>query len=308
MKQPYAVIDMGTNTFHLLIARPNGAGTLEVIERRRIFVSLAEAGIEKIGPAPYQRAVDAIRDFHAVLQRYGLPNEKVRVFGTAAMRSASNGAALAADIKEKTGLSVQLIDGIEEARLIQLGVAMAVPPSPENQLIMDVGGGSVEFILANQNGLHWSGSFPIGVAVLYRRFHRLEPIAQKDIEAERSFLREELRPLQEVLREMPCRELVGASGTFDVLEYFLSRPRVQSSHSAEVPLHAFPHFYQRVLAMDKEQRRRMSELPPARADLLSVALVLVGMVIELARIERVIVSDYAMKEGMISEMVHLSSP
>ena len=297
----FAVIDLGTNTFHLLIARRSGDGKLEDVYRERRFVQLAEDGIEQIGPAPYQRALGTLQDFRRITEEYGIPADQVLAFGTAAMRTASNGSELMKEVAESIGLRIRLIDGNEEARLIHLGVSLVVPPSAAYQLIMDVGGGSVEFIIANREGVRWAQSFPIGVTVLYQRFHRTEPIAAQEVEQLQAFLRETLSPVRSALQQFPCKDLVGSSGTFDILEQFLSTAR-KAEHSAEVPVEAFPTFYQKIQAMDKAQRYSLPNLPKARAKMLTVALVLVDVVLKMAGSERIIVSDYAMKEGMIREM------
>lgn len=297
----FAVIDLGTNTFHLLIARRYEEGQIEDVYRERRFVRLAENGIEAIGPAPYQRALRTLKDYRRIIDEHGIPAAQVLAFGTAAMRTASNGQALMQEVAEKIGLNIRLIDGDEEARLIHQGVSLAVPPSAAYQLIMDIGGGSVEFIIANRRGVQWARSFPVGVAVLFRDFHRTEPIAAAEVEHLQAFLREALSPVRTALQAQPCKDLVGSSGTFDILEQFLG-PQRKQQHYAEVPVEAFLPFYQEIRAMDKTQRHQLPNMPKTRAEMLVVALVLVDVVMDMAGTERLIVSDYAMKEGMIREM------
>lgn len=298
----FAVIDLGTNTFHLLIARRLPDGRIEGVYRERRFIQLAEDGIATIGPAPYQRALDALQAYRQIVDQHKIPTAQVLAFGTAAMRTAANGPALIEDVAERTGLRIRLIDGEEEARLIHRGVTLAIPPSQANQLIMDIGGGSVEFIIANQEGVQWARSFPIGVAVLYRDFHHTEPIADQEVQQLQDFLRAVLSPVQNALQQYPCQDLVGSSGTFDILEQFIGQGQREGQHYAAVPVGTFPEFYAKVRAMDRPQRHRMPDIPKARADMLVVALVLVDVVVAMAGTERILVSDYAMKEGMIREM------
>ncbi|MCB0663459.1 MAG: hypothetical protein KDC24_12015, partial [Saprospiraceae bacterium] len=141
-----AVIDLGTNTFHLLAVEIDENEQMHFLFRERIFVKLAEDGIQSIGPAPFQRAIKAMTVFKNKLDELGIDHFKA--FGTAALRTATNGPDLIHAIKEKTGIEVALIDGLEEARLIHLGVSQAVPFDHTKQLIMDIGGGSVEFVIA----------------------------------------------------------------------------------------------------------------------------------------------------------------
>lgn len=298
----YAVIDLGTNTFHLLIAEEEPSGKIKEIFRERRFVKLAEEGIGTIGGAPYRRGMEAVQLFRRILAAHDVPVDQVRVFGTAALRTASNGPAFIREVQESTGIEIRLISGDREAELIYKGVIMAVPPTEEHMLIMDIGGGSVEFIIANHTGVLWAQSFPVGVAVLYKNFHRHEPILPEEITATHEFLRQQLSPLAEALVRFPSQRLVGASGTFDVLQFFLSDEKAHLLN-ATIPAERFFPFYRQLVAMDDIQRRNLKGLPLDRVDMIVVALILIEVVLEMANIHQITVSAYAMKEGMLYEMM-----
>lgn len=298
----YAVIDLGTNTFHLLIAEEGPAGKIKEIFRERRFVKLAEEGIETIGAAPYRRGLETLQHFRRILAAHDVPAEMVRAFGTAALRTASNGRAFIREVRESTGIEIRLISGDREAELIYKGVVMAAPPTDEYMLIMDIGGGSVEFIIANKDGVEWARSFPVGVAVLYKNFHRHEPILPEEITAIHQFLRKELGPLMEALALFPARRLVGASGTFDVLEFFLSEEQAHLLN-ATIPTEKFFPFYEQLVQMDDAQRRNMKGMPLDRVDMIVVALILIKLVLGMTDIRQITVSAYAMKEGMLYEMM-----
>ena len=307
MDKKYAVIDLGTNTFHLLIASAGAQSPIREHYRERQFVQLAEAGIATIGPAPYQRAIQTLMGFRKILDAHGLPPEQAKAFGTAALRTASNGPQLMAEAQAKTSIVIQTISGDEEARLIHQGVRLATPDSQGRLLIMDIGGGSVEFIIAEGDQVLWARSFPIGVAVLYRDFHHSEPIAPSEVQALEQFLREALQPLRLRIQDYPTPQLVGASGTFDVLEQFVGQ-RPEKGTSSQIPATAFRPFYKKVLKMTLEERYGMPDMPSARAAMLPVALILVDVVMEMAATSRIIVSAYAMKEGMLKEMIQAGRP
>ena len=295
----YAVIDLGTNTFHLLIVETTSQGFKE-LRRERRFIKLAENGIERIGEAPFQRGLRALQEFRTILEEY--PVRGVRAFGTAALRTAENGKAFIEQARELAQINIQLIPGQEEARLIHLGVGQAIPTLEESILIMDIGGGSVEFIIADNHQVHWRQSFPIGVAVLFREFHREDPITPEEQKALQAFLKNTLRPLKSALQKFPVQTLVGASGTFDVLEALLPT-RSLTDHGAEMLVeHYFP-FWEKVQGSTQTERLQMPGMPKARADMIVVALELVGYIIEIAQIERIWISQFAMKEGMLAEMI-----
>lgn len=296
----FAVIDCGTNTFHLLIAQPHEDGGFTEVYRERRFIKLAEDGIERIGDAPYQRALNTLIDYATTIKEHNV--SATRVSGTAALRTASNGPDFVAEVKAKTDLRIDIIPGKEEAQLIYEGVRLAIDPQEGRWMVMDIGGGSVEFIIVDQNGVQWFDSFPVGVAVLYKKLHQTEPISPEEIEHTRLFLNSKLVNLQLALARFPVHHLVGAAGTFDVIANLLGH-EAPTPHCARVDLNGFQQLYDRVLAATREERRAMPDIPDDRADMIVVALILVKLVLEIANINQLTVSHFSMKEGMLSEML-----
>lgn len=295
-----AVIDLGTNTFHLLIVEAEGQ-KFKVLYRERRFIKLAEEGIEKIGTAPFQLAISTMEHYHAVLKQFQV--EQIKAFGTAALRTASNGKMLMELIEVKTGIKVQLISGAREAALIHKGVAQAFAIGEENVLIMDIGGGSVEFIIANQQEVIWAKSFPIGVAVLFHQFHKSDPISADEIDALKTYLKQMLMPLDTALATNEAIQyLIGASGTFDVLENNLPLQTKEQTHT-KVAVDAIYAYNAEIIATTLAERLAITTIPTARAELLVVALILVEVVLEKITAQSVVISKYAMKEGMLTEMM-----
>ena len=293
----HAVIDLGTNTFHLLIA-DIGGGVLREVYRERRYVKLASDGIETIGREPYLRGLQALEHYATILRQHEC--EQVTAIGTAALRTASNGPTFVRAAKEASGIAVQTISGDREAELITRGVLAAIPPPEDRILIMDIGGGSTEFIVADAERVYYRESFPIGVGVLRNEFHHAEPIQALELEALRGHLRQTLAPLSAALSIHPTRHLVGAAGTFDVLAELMRKP-VASPHptSHELDLSKFGPLRDRVLGMTLEQRLSIPGIPSERADMIVVAFVLLDFTLELANVNRVTVSSYAMKEGIL---------
>ncbi len=299
MNPLYGVIDLGTNTFHLLIIEKISAGKFHEIFRKRVFVKLASEGIETIGAAPFQRGLDTLLNFSQILKKHSVKN--IRAIGTAALRTASNGSDFVQLISQATGIQIELIDGKEEARLIYQGVKQAFPIDEKKVLIMDIGGGSVEFIIANKSGIQWSQSFPIGVAVLFKCFHKNDPISNTEIQRINTYLTQILQPLFIALETHSIDQLIGASGTFDVLELFLAEEN-RSSLYATVPVLSYHHFSKKIIHTTVAERLANQRLPDSRADLIVVALVLIDFIVETTNVSSIITSAYAMKEGVLAEM------
>jgi exopolyphosphatase/guanosine-5'-triphosphate,3'-diphosphate pyrophosphatase len=296
----YAVIDLGTNTFHLLAVEQLPDHSFRRLHKERIYVRLAENGIAKIGEAPFQRGVAALGRFKEVLEEHGIC--KVRAFGTAALRTASNGPEFVRAVKEGLGIHVETIPGQEEARLIHQGVMQAIGEPEGRFMIMDIGGGSVEFIIADKDEVYWRGSFPLGVAVLRGQFHHQDPISDEELRTMGKHLDKVLASLFQTLREYPAHTLVGASGTFDVLAASLPS-RLLTSACVEVEAAAYPAFHRRVVGSTTQQRLDMEDIPDMRVEMIVVALELIRHVIERAGINKILISAYAMKEGILKEFL-----
>ena len=160
-----AVIDCGTNTFNLRIVDLGAAAGWIPVFGQRIPVRLGQGGVAKgvIRPDRMARGLDALVSMREVLRNYKA--EEVYVLATSALRGAKNGHEFVDEARRLSGLEVQIISGPHEARLIQEGIALNVnEPSEEMHMTMDIGGGSVEFIVWNHEGIKWSQSFDTGVA------------------------------------------------------------------------------------------------------------------------------------------------
>jgi exopolyphosphatase/guanosine-5'-triphosphate,3'-diphosphate pyrophosphatase len=295
-----AIIDLGTNTFHLLIADPDPLNGFREVHRVQSYTKLGFGGINYIEPAYFNRGISVLKDFRKKIDQFGV--REVRAIGTAALRTASNGHDFVANAYKEAGIAVNVIDGAEEARLIYRGVSMACPVTDHSHtLIMDIGGGSVEFILTDSTGMLWAQSFPVGVAVLYRHFHHHEPMLKEEKDALNDFLEDKLQPLLEVLHKQPASYLVGAAGAFDVVEGMILG-RLTNTPFVEVPLIHFPEVFQRVTEATLEGRLQLKNLPPQRADLIVVGFLLIDFILRKAKISKIGVSHYALKEGILREL------
>ena len=149
-----AILDLGTNTFHLLIAEIN-ENSPELIFQETIAVKLGEGGMRDgmINVSAFDRGVSAIRQFKTSIDHYGV--FQIKAFATSALRSASNSEDFIKKILTETGIKIEIIDGNREAELIFSGVRSAINMKDQSSLIMDIGGGSVEFIICDQDQIFW---------------------------------------------------------------------------------------------------------------------------------------------------------
>lgn len=294
-----AAIDLGTNTFNLLVVEHTEGRFRELLRDRR-FIFLSEEGIDHIGAASYQRGMEAVNDFAVQLVRLGV--QRIVIKGTATLRRASNGPAFVEEVHRKTGLAIETITGDEEARLIYLGVREAIQ-MPAPHLIVDVGGGSVEFIIADAERIHWAQSFPVGVSVLFRAFHQVDPLPAEQRVALEAHLADTLAPVRAAMADFPeVRTVVGASGTFDVLEAAMGWKPL-GKFGAVVERGDFEALYARVVGASLAQREAMPDIPTHRKRLSVVGLVLIHYILQTFHIQEIKVSHFAMKEGMLQTLL-----
>ena len=305
-----ALIDMGTNTFHLLIVEmPTVPGEKPlVLLRTKAGVRLGEGGISqgKIAPEPYARALYTLAGFKEEIELHSVT--EVRATATSAMRVTSNGPDLVRDIFEQTGIQVNVIGGDREAELICAGVRQAVPLGYKKHLLMDIGGGSVEFIIANDSDIFWKQSFEIGAQRLLDRFFP-EPegvMPAAAVAAEQEYFDTVLAPLAAAIQHHQPVGLVGASGSFDSLadmQIGQLRTEAEVPPCTELTLASFQASYRHLLSGNHEQRKALPGILPMRADMLVVAAVLIDYVLGISGITHLQTSAYALKEGLLAEML-----
>lgn len=298
-----AVIDCGTNTFALNIYETPEGKTFKRIYKERYFVELLEDGRGHIGDAAYARAMNAHHKFAETLLKYDI--HQLRAVGTAALRLAKNGQQLMAEVLEKTGINIELIDGLREADLIYKGVRLAMPQEKGPFLIMDIGGGSVEFVLCDSEKVFWARSFNIGAAILFDQFRPADPVAAAAIEEMQTDLTATLESLWAAAAEFPELTLVGASGTFDVIAAMHRPNRRRHEQLFERIESAFfiEQVYKKLIFSSYKERIDLHKLPHTRAKLIVGVIVLIRIVIDKLKIQQLAVSDYALREGCAWELI-----
>lgn len=297
---------MGTNTFHLLVASVGEEGII-VLHKEKRAVKLGEGGISKgcIAAPAMDRAIAAVEYFYTQSQNY----EVTQIFATAtsAVRSAANQDELLIKVKEATGISIQVISGTLEAELIYEGVRQSMNLGTSTSLIMDIGGGSVEFILANHDQIFWKGSFEIGGQRLIDLFHQQDPMPSSEMDNQKTFLLSKLNPLIAACQLHLPSILVGASGSFDTLasiDILHKNLNIDIEHATEYPLHLadFYRIFEQVKYLNRAQRLAIPGMLDLRAEMIVVAGVLIDFILKNIPLESIRVSTYALKEGVLARL------
>ncbi|WP_304064995.1 exopolyphosphatase [Pedobacter glucosidilyticus] len=297
-----AAIDIGTNTFHLLIGEIE-AGKIKVIYTKTIAVKLGEGGINKreIMPAAYQRGLKALAYFAEVLKKYNVT--AIKATATAAVRDASNGLRFIQDVYEQSKIHIEIINGHEEALLIYGGTKAAGALANENCLVMDIGGGSVEFILCNEEQVFWKNSYRIGAARLLADFYHHDPLREQDIHNIHHLFLNTLKDLKQACQAYQPTKLIGTAGAFDSYrEIFVARGFIKPVDEVWITLETpkLTDLINEIITSNHHQRSEIEGLIPLRVDMILMASIIVKYIIQELHLEKIIACQYALKEGLLT--------
>ena len=271
-----------------------------MVYHETIAVRLGEGGISvgTIAPEAFNRGIQALLRFRECIDQHRVTT--IKAVATSAIRSAANGDEFISRAKSATGMNVEVIDGEKEAELIYQGVRAAVD-LPRSSLIVDIGGGSVEFIICDKNEIFWKKSYPIGAARLMSSFHHTDPISNVEISEIDSYLERILTDLKQQLNIYRPELMIGSAGAFETFAE-LQGPQFKTSFEKPaqiIDLDKFKEISAILLKSTHAERKEMPEIIPVRRDMIVVATVVTNYVLKISRAKSLKLSSYSLKEGML---------
>lgn len=299
-----AILDLGTNTFHLLIADIKVGCRPAIVYHQTAAVKLGEGGMTEgtISREAFERGLKAIIIFKEHIDQYHVTT--VRSAATSAIRSASNGADFIEKIERETGLNLEIIDGEREAELIYQGVRAAVNME-RISMIVDIGGGSVEFIICDNNKIFWKKSYPIGAARMMARFHHTDPISDAEILQLQSYLNTTLTDLKKQL-DLYCPDvMIGSAGAFETYAELQGSQFKTSFEKPEqvIDIEGFRCISKSIIKSTHVERQQMPEIIPVRVDMIVVTTVMTNYLLNMLEFNALKLSSYSLKEGLLFEMM-----
>jgi len=300
-----AAIDLGTNSFHMIIVEENKEKGIVEIDRVKDMICIGRGSIstKMLDEEAMQAGVAALKNFLVLAAQHGVAPEHVLAFATSAIREASNRGDFLRRVKLETGLKVKVISGKEEAEFIYYGVRNAVRVGKTPDLLFDIGGGSVEFVLVDKSGVQLLESRKIGVARMRERFVTTEPIALHEIKMLEQFFAAELVSAVEKAAELKVCRAVASSGTAQNIARMIhsmhGRAIEGSLNNRTFSRKEFQALYKAVLPLGTAERKKMTGLDEKRVDLIVPGLILVDMIFRLFKLDQIVISDSALREGMV---------
>ncbi|MGM9478579.1 Ppx/GppA phosphatase family protein [Pedobacter sp. GSP4] len=298
-----AVIDLGTNTFHLLIAETAGK-QLEILYKTNVPVKLGEGRINEniIVPAAFERGINCLKAFAKTISKYKV--NQVRATATSAVRSAENGKDFVQAVKEQTAITIEAISGDEEAALIYEGVKLS-GAIKDLSLIMDIGGGSVEFILCDTEKLIWKKSYNIGAARLLQQFFKSDPLADEDKNAILYHIQHQLADLFEICEKYNPQVLIGSAGAFETFLALVTRDTQVDIENIKHFEFNFDDYIATSVVLINSTHKQRTEMPgiiPLRVDMIVIAALITNYILGRTKINRLMLSTYDLKMGVLASL------
>ncbi|MDG4550032.1 MAG: exopolyphosphatase [Candidatus Contendobacter sp.] len=295
-----AAIDLGSNSFHLIVARI-ADDHVQMLDRIREMVQLA-AGLDarnRLTEEAQQRALNCLARFGQRLRH--IPPEQIRIVGTNTLRQARNSAEFLARAEEVLGHNVEIISGQEEARLIYLGVAHSVADAPGRRLVVDIGGGSTEFIIGEKfDPLHLT-SLKMGCVSLSRACFDDGRITETRLRQAELIVQLRMEPVREEYLERGWERATGASGSIKAIQEVVTR---EGWCRDGITLEALRRLRMALLEVGNTGAIATRwQLEPARARVFTGGFVVLHGLCEALKVERMEVSDGALREGVIYDLL-----
>ena len=296
-----AILDLGSNTFNLLIAKNDK--TSSHVENKKISVKLLKKNTNNlIDKSAQKRGIDALLKHIKTIKEYNI--KEVYAFATSAIRTSSNKQEYINKIKQKTGLFINVINGKKEAELIAIGVRNNLNIGRNKHLLMDIGGGSTEFIIANNKKIYWKSSYDLGVARLLNKFKPNDPISLKEIEKMNSFFENNLNELINQTKINNIVGLIGCSGSFESLAKIIiyKNSKRNSINNFNFDLNKLHELHIKLLKSNYKQRLKIKGLSSMRADMIVISSIFIIFILKKLKINKLQLSQFALKEGVLSTL------
>ncbi len=306
-----AAVDVGTNSFHLVVARLLPTDGFSVVDKEKIVVRLGQSPkqIKHIADEAIERGVNAMSLFSHVAGRYNAP---IRAVATSATREAENGRAFIERVRDETGIDIEVVSGIEEARLIYLGVLQALPLHAEKIALFDIGGGSTEILVGEQGRALWANSFKIGAIRMTERFFPDEKITGSQVERLRLYLRGELYDAARQLKEHHPARLIASSGTALTIAAMAlnasGRAMPDRMNDVTITRSEVRKVVKSILAAKTfEARAAIPGCDPRRADILAAGGIVLETILDELEFDELTTSSFALREGIILDTIRKES-
>jgi exopolyphosphatase/guanosine-5'-triphosphate,3'-diphosphate pyrophosphatase len=297
-----AALDIGTNSFHLVVAKPVPGG-FEVVTREKEVVRLGHGGgdMKQLSDEAIERGVKCLVRLSKIAESH---EAEVRAVATSAVREAKNRSDFLKQVRKSTGLEIEVVSGVEEARLIHLGVLNAIGIHDRSMFVCDIGGGSTEVVVGLDDEVLFARSFKLGAVRLTDRFFSGSALHPSAVPSCRAFIRSMLSVVAPEVSELGFEVVAASSGTAETIARMILRlrgePEPKSMNRFEFSGDEVRDVVAKLQSVATvEERIERFGLESNRGDIiLAGALILEGLV-DVFELKSIMFSDYALREGLL---------
>jgi exopolyphosphatase / guanosine-5'-triphosphate,3'-diphosphate pyrophosphatase len=307
IEKNFAAIDLGTNSFHLIIVRVKSDGSYESLTKEKESVRLGSgAGTNDIiTPSAFDRGLECLRRFKALAEVH---NAEIRAVATSALREAKNRDAFLELVENQLGIHIEIISGFEEARLIYFGILQGLPVYDKKILLVDIGGGSTEFLVGQRGEILFAQSLKIGAVRLTDKFFMGDPVESSDIEQCKIYCEGTIGPMKREIARLQPELVIGSSGTIQsVASMIVAEEKENINHSLNNYSFSKESFLKIRGILDQadtlKKRTKIPGLDTRRADIIVAGSIILEEVFQMFGIKKMTVSDYALREGIIFDTI-----
>lgn len=309
MNKKIAAIDIGTNSFHLVIVEVSPEGKFKILDKKREIVRLGFSNNEIssfISKEDIKKAVEILKEYKERAQSF---SANIRAIATSAVRESINKDDFVEAIKNKVGIDVEVVDGRTEAKLIFYGMALSKNFKNKKVLCLDIGGGSSEFIYAENNFPIITESVKVGAVTLSKKFFPKYILSKEAISACHSYVNAQLAYVCSLIENKKFQQVIGSSGTIVaaaiLIQEKFNKPKVKSINHLKFSIEEFNSIYDEVINTKyPSQRKKIKGMEDKRADIIPAGLIILKTIFDLLSIESISVSEYALREGIVFDTIN----
>lgn len=306
-----AAIDLGTNSFHIVIVQVRPDGTVEPLTREKESVRLGQgsANYAEITPESMERGLACLKRFKNLADSH---NANIIAIGTSALREAENRKEFLDKAEREIGIRIEVVSGNEEARLIYLGILQGLPIFNKRILLIDIGGGSTELLVGEKGEILFSTSLKLGAVRLTERFLKRDPISISDFQKCRIHIESVLSAFLPQIESLKPFEVIGSSGSITSIASMIleaEEQKLERLNGFSFSTENFKKVRKEVLEADTtKKRQKIPGLEAKRTDIIVAGILVLDEILHRLKADSVTVSDYALREGIIHEAIRNLHP
>lgn len=307
-KNRIAAIDIGTNSFHLVIIELQENGKFKLLDKQREVMRLGISSgdnLNKISGKETKKAIEILKNYKKLAEHY---DADIRAVATSAVREAQNKDKFISAVKEKVGIDIEVIDGKTEAKMIFYGMSYALDIKDKKVLCIDIGGGSSEFVYAENGVPLIAESIKIGAVRLSKKFFPGFVLDDEGIQACHSYVVAQLSYVRSLIEDKNIEQVIGASGTIVAAAILIQekfrKPKVKTLNELKFSASELNEIYKEILSLKyPSDRKKVLGMEEKRADIIPAGLIILKTIFDLFSIKEIQISEYALREGIVIDTI-----